>query len=339
MAASSQDDIPKQLATLLGIETVRIRKTDEEPPKVSVIDVAVAVTGHDANYAGQAVRNVCEKYPDVHEKVVYVKFPDARGRMGQKTPVADVKGIVEIIMLLQGHHAAMVRRQAAELLCRWLGGDLRIIDEVCRIRGFQEVLAAHRPDDPRRVFGLDVEAAPVPDGTVGEQLARMLTTVNQRLTTQEQLLTRIHERIEHDQQRVVNLNVRAPKRAAARQPQLAGALVGVGRPFPVARFLDCKEREDPTWKSVRRSFAPTFGMQVQVLKKKKLKEEGRPPAYVVQNHRPQLLYTDEDRAVMQEAWELTAAHREDLAGRGPQEEALVAHNRPTVIDMLRGGHE
>ena len=54
MAASSTDDIPKQLATLLGMETVRIRKTDEEPPKVSVIDVAVAVTGHDANHAGQA---------------------------------------------------------------------------------------------------------------------------------------------------------------------------------------------------------------------------------------------------------------------------------------------
>ena len=169
----------------------------------------------------------------------------------------------------------------------WLGGDLRLIDEVCRIRGLQEQLAAHRPGDPRRVFGLEVEAAPVPDGTVGEQLPRMLTTVNQRLRSQEDVLNRIHERLEHDQQRVVNLNVGAPKRAAARQPQLAGDLVGVGRPVPVARFLDSKEREDPTWKSVRRSFAPTFSMQVQVLKKKKLKEEGRPPAYVVQNHRPQ----------------------------------------------------
>ena len=48
-------------------------------------------------------------------------------------------------------------------------------------------------------------------------------------------------------------------------------------------------------------------MQVQVLKKKKLKEEGRAALYIKQNHRPQLLYTEEDRGLMEEAWELTAA--------------------------------
>ena len=241
MAASSGDGIPKQLAALLGRETVQIRRTSETPPRVSVIDVISAITGKDGRHAAEQLRRLVAQYPDVDSNCVHVKFPDSRGRKGQKdTPSTCVKVIVEIIMLLQGHHAAMVRRQAAELLCRWLGGDLRIIDEVCRIRGFQEELAAHRPDDPRRVFGLEVEAAPVPDGTVGEQLARMLTTVNQRLRSQEDVLNRIHERLEHDQQRVVNLNVRAPKRAAARQPQLAGALVGVGRPFPVARFWTTK---------------------------------------------------------------------------------------------------
>ena len=56
-------------------------------------------------------------------------------------------------------------------------------------------------------------------------------------------------------------------------------------------------------------------MQVQVLKKKKLKDEGRAAVYIEQNHRPQLLYTEEDRGLMEEAWELTTAHREDLAGR------------------------
>ncbi len=46
-----------------------------------------------------------------------------------RNPVAEAKGIVEIIMLLQGHHAARVRSQAAELLVRYLGGDVAIIDE------------------------------------------------------------------------------------------------------------------------------------------------------------------------------------------------------------------
>ena len=41
---------------------------------------------------------------------------------------------------------------------------------------------------------------------------------------------------------------------------------------------------------------------------------------------------------MEEAWELTAAHRDDLAGRpgNPQEEALVVQSRPAVMDMLPG---
>ena len=78
-------------------------------------------------------------------------------------------------------------------------------------------------------------------------------------------------------------------------------------------------------------------MLVQVLKKKKLKEEGGSAVYVEQNHRPQLLYTTEDREIMEAAWELTAAHREDLAGRSgnPQGAAIVVRNGPSVMDMLR----
>ena len=164
-----------------------------------------------------------------------------------------------------------------------------------------------------------------------------MSNMNERLTKQEQMLTQIQESLEHDRARV-NLNVRAPKRAAPYQPQITRDLAGVGRPLPVARFLDFKEREDPSWKSARRSFAPAFGMTVQVLKKKKLREEGKVAIYIEQNHRPQLLYTEEDRELMEEAWRLTTAHREDLAGRpgNPQEEALVVQNRRTVMDMLRG---
>ena len=76
-----------------------------------------------------------------------VKFPDARGRKGQRaSPVTDARGIVEIIMLLGGRQAARVRRQAAELLVRYLGGDLSLVDEVCRIRGFA---ACHAVKDAR----------------------------------------------------------------------------------------------------------------------------------------------------------------------------------------------
>ena len=68
------------------------------------------------------------------------------GRGQRDTPVVDVRGIVEIVMLLPGRHAARLRRQTAELLCRYPAGDLTLVDEVCRIRGFQEELAVAKPE-------------------------------------------------------------------------------------------------------------------------------------------------------------------------------------------------
>ena len=211
----------------------------------------------------------------------------------------------------------------------------RARDEVCRIRGLQEELAVRSPEDPRRVFGEAVEADASASG-VGGQLARMFTTMNQRLTKQEAMLARIQERLEPDRQRV-NLNVRAPKRAT--HYPVARSIAGVGRPFPVSKILDQKERKDPSWSVARRSFAPSFSMQVQVLKKRKLKEEGVPGIYVEQNHRPQLLYTIADRGLIEEAWELTTADREDLVGvsQASVRALPAAPSRPTVLDLLRGG--
>ena len=58
----------------------------------------------------------------------------------------------------------------------------------------------------------------------------------------------------------------------------------------------------------------------------------------MQNHRAQLLYTEADRPIMEEAWGLTQALREDLAGvRQASARALpaVSSSRASVVDMLR----
>jgi len=178
---------------------------------------------------------------------------------------------------------------------------LGIIDEVCALRGMQEEMAVQCPDDPRRLFGEAVEAASGSNGIVGEQLARLCTDIVTHALPAviDKLAAYIDERLAHVESRQhVNLNVRAPKRPAPHNPPIASDIAGVGRPFPVAKFLDQKEREGPSCKCARRSFAPTFGMQVHVLKKKKLKDEGAQPVYVEQNHRAPLLYTEEDREVM-----------------------------------------
>jgi hypothetical protein len=116
MAASSRDDIPRQLAALLGRESVcQIRRTDTVPSRISVIDVVEAITGQVKSNAGKTLERIKESHPEVYPNWINFRFP---GRGQRETPIADVRGIVEIVMLLPGRHAARVRRQAAELLCR-----------------------------------------------------------------------------------------------------------------------------------------------------------------------------------------------------------------------------
>ena len=58
-------DIQTQLSTLLGREVRQVRKTDEVPPRISVIHVAVVITGKDANRATQDVGFVKDRHPEV----------------------------------------------------------------------------------------------------------------------------------------------------------------------------------------------------------------------------------------------------------------------------------
>ena len=334
--------IQQQLSSLLGREVKQVRKTDEQPPRLAVYDVISAVTGMTGNHAGEAYRDLAARFPEVHGNGVNFKFP---GRGQRNTPVAGVRGIVEIIMMLPGYQAARVRCQAAELLCRWFGGDLTIIDEVCKNRGLQEELAVQNPEDPRRLFGEAVEAAGSTPVVGEQQIARVCTNIVARLLPRllERVTAHLDERLATLEARQhVNLNVRAPKRAAVHNHPVVRDITQAGRPLPVARFLDQKERDDPSWSSARKSFAPSFGMQVQVLKKRKLKADGVQGVYVEQNHRPQLLYTDEDRPLMEEAWALTEAHREDLSGVrrtvtiARPARAASGSNGPSVMDLLRG---
>ena len=95
-------------------------------------------------------------------------------------------------MLLPGPCAARVRRRAAELIARWLGGDLSLNPEVIANRGLQQELAVHAPEDPRRVFGEAVEAE---QGTTFQQvLEQTLPHLLEKVT--EKIITKIDERFD-----------------------------------------------------------------------------------------------------------------------------------------------
>ena len=114
MAASSADDIPTQLAPLLA----HIRKVDENPPLVSIIDVIAIINGKDKNQAAEDLRRISTGHPEVKAICFDFKFL-AQGQ--RDTPVTDAKGIVEIIKLQPTKRATRVRRQATELLCWYVG--------------------------------------------------------------------------------------------------------------------------------------------------------------------------------------------------------------------------
>ena len=92
------DDIRAQLAALLGKPLARIgqvRKTDETPPRVSVIDVICAVMGLNGNNAAMTFARLKDEHPDLTTICGQVKFTDCKGRKGNRgTPVIDVRGIV-----------------------------------------------------------------------------------------------------------------------------------------------------------------------------------------------------------------------------------------------------
>lgn len=112
-AASSTDDIPTQLAALFGHPIKRIRITDEEPPRIAVIDLPTAITKKDADQAAQDIGYVQNRRPEVTQILGDFKL---RGQGQKKTPVTDLRGVEELTFLLPGRRAAHVRRQEAELL-------------------------------------------------------------------------------------------------------------------------------------------------------------------------------------------------------------------------------
>lgn len=93
--------------------------------KVSVHDVIRVVSG--VQKAWYTLSTITDKHPEVAQKLADFQFP---GQGSRPTPVTDVEGMLYIINLLPGKHAAAFRAGGAKLLVRFLGGDETLVDEV-----------------------------------------------------------------------------------------------------------------------------------------------------------------------------------------------------------------
>ena len=115
------------VSTLAVQEVLDRIRFDEASRRGSVIDVVALVTGKDFRHASNAWNELSRSFPEVSQKVGHLRFP---GRGQRDTPVAPVSTLVEVAWLCPGRAAKEFRRQGAVTLCRALGGDLSLVEEI-----------------------------------------------------------------------------------------------------------------------------------------------------------------------------------------------------------------
>ena len=103
-------------------------RVDRATKKGSVNDVIAVITGKKGSYATQVFSRIKEHNTEFVPKCDKLRI---NGK-GRETPVADAATLVEVAWLCPGKAATQFRRKGAETVCRMLGGDLTLVDEIQR---------------------------------------------------------------------------------------------------------------------------------------------------------------------------------------------------------------
>ena len=118
----------------------KLRVTNEILKRVSIFDLISVVCN--VNNPRDKYNELIKNYPEVVEISYNLKF---EGSGQRKTPVTDAKGIITIINLLSGPLAAKFRNSCSEILVRFLGGDLTLIDQIKINNDIQQQLPDNNP--------------------------------------------------------------------------------------------------------------------------------------------------------------------------------------------------
>lgn len=113
----------KLLTVIPELDNAAIRRTPDS--RCSVYDL-IAVTGGQAN-PRDTWKTLVERHPEVVGKTDNFKFP---GRGQRETPVTDREGWAYILGLLPGVMGRKYREPAANLVVRYLDGDIKLAAEV-----------------------------------------------------------------------------------------------------------------------------------------------------------------------------------------------------------------
>ena len=105
-----------------------VRRTDEEPPQLSIYDLVGSVTGQTACAARRTFLRIIKNFPEIESLYRLFMFD------GRATPVTNAKGAVMIINALPGKVATKLRLEWADVIVRYLGGDLTLVQEIAHNR-------------------------------------------------------------------------------------------------------------------------------------------------------------------------------------------------------------
>lgn len=118
-------------------------RVDAETDQGSVVDVIRAVNS-DLLASSDAETVVKDLTRDVTDLVIAFDTIRIDGG-GEPTPVADARTLVEIVWLLPGTAPRGFRRETATLVCRALGEDVSLVDEIeARVDAWREDPVARR---------------------------------------------------------------------------------------------------------------------------------------------------------------------------------------------------
>lgn len=122
-----QSIVKKALGSVDISGGVRIDRASGEASMLDVIRLVLRC--HSSSEASTTINRLFaqdDSVPSIRSRTTYIKINGG----GQKTPVADLKTILEMIWKLPGKASARFRQKSAETLCRVMGGDLALVRDI-----------------------------------------------------------------------------------------------------------------------------------------------------------------------------------------------------------------
>lgn len=128
--SDSEEKESKIQKHLQAVNIAGYTRIDKQSGLASAIDIIrLACPGVDTRYAAQMLTRLLQRddrVPSLSSRIVYRKV----NGVGHTTPLTDIKTLLEILWTMPGAGGRRYRRTLSEVLCRVMGGDITLCDQI-----------------------------------------------------------------------------------------------------------------------------------------------------------------------------------------------------------------